>query len=95
MDKTHQLLHLLSLQPSPPTQLIASLQVELSNIDEIYNSCKPTITSAINLLNMNPLFGGYSNQNTHLKRSLLPILGGAIRWLTGTATTKDVNSIKE
>ena len=29
------------------------------------------------------------------KRSLLPFLGNALRWLTGTATTKDVNSIKE
>ena len=27
-------------------------------------------------------------------RSLLPFLGDALQWLTGTATTKDVNSIK-
>ena len=33
--------------------------------------------------------------NTHHKRSLLPFLGEALRWLTGTATTKDVNSIKQ
>ena len=27
-------------------------------------------------------------------KSLLPFLGDALRWLMGTATTKDVNSIK-
>ena len=27
-------------------------------------------------------------------RSLLPFLGDALSWLAGTATTKDVNSIK-
>ena len=32
--------------------------------------------------------------NTHHKRSLLPFLGNSHRWLTGTATTKDINSIK-
>ena len=36
-----------------------------------------------------------TNQNNHLKRSLLPFLGNALRWLTGTTTPKDVNNIKE
>ena len=36
--RTHQLLQFLSQQPSAPTQLISTLQVELSNIDDIYNS---------------------------------------------------------
>ena len=35
-----------------------------------------------------------THSNTHCKRSLLPFLGDALRWLTGTATTKDVNDIK-
>ena len=61
----------------------------------MYNSYKPTIISAINLLNTDPSFDGHINSNTHHKRSLLPFLGDALRWLTGTATTKDVNSIKE
>ena len=43
---------------------------------------------------MDPLFNGHVNNN-HLKRSLLPFLGNALRWLTGTTTTKDVNNIKE
>ena len=35
------------------------------------------------------------NSNTHHKRSLLPFLGNALRWLTGIAITKDVNSINK
>ena len=92
--KTHQLLQFLSQQPSAPTQIISTLQMELSNIDDIYNSCKPTTISAINLINTNLSFDGKSQWNTDCKRSLLPFLGDTLRWLTGTATTIDVNSIK-
>ena len=95
MDKTCQLLQFLSQQPSAPIQLITTLQVELINIDDIYNSYKPTIISAINLMNTYPLLDGHSNQKNCLKRSLLPFLCNALRWLTGTATMKDVNSIKD
>ena len=35
------------------------------------------------------------NSNTHHKRSLLTFLDDALRWLSGTATTKDVNRIKK
>ena len=93
--KVHQLLHLLSLHSSAPAQLLDPLQMELTNIDEIYNSYKPTIISAINLLNTDTSLDGQPDQNTCLKRSLLPFPGDALRWLTGTATTKDVNGIKE
>ena len=61
----------------------------------MYNSCKPTIISAINLLNTDPSFYGHINSYTHHKRSLLLFLGNTLRWLTGTATTKDVGSIRE
>ena len=91
---TCQPLHFLNQQPSTPTQLISTLQVELSNIDDIYNSCKPTIISVINLINTNPSFNGKSQQSTYHKQSLLPFLGDALRWLTGAATTKDVINIK-
>ena len=60
----------------------------------MYNSYKPTITSAINLLSTNPSFDGQSQLHTHCRRSLLPFLGDALRWLRETATTKDVNIIK-
>ena len=70
------------------------LQVELTNIEDIYNSCKTTIISAIDLLHTNPSFNGQSLSHICHRRSLLPFLGDALRWLTGTATTKDINSIK-
>ena len=74
---------------------MSPLQVELKTINDMYNSCKPTIISAINLLNTDPSFDGHVNSNTCHKRSLLPFLGNALRWLTGTSTIKDFNIIKE
>ena len=41
-----------------------------------------------------PSFDGNSNYNKPVRRSLLPFLGDALSLLTGTATTMDVNSIK-
>ena len=70
------------------------LQIELTNIEDMYNSCKTTITSAINLLHTNPSFDGQSQSHIPHRRCLLPFLGDALRWLIGTATTKDVNSVK-
>ena len=65
------------------------MQLELSNIKDIYNSGKTTITSAIKLLQSNQPW-------IHIccRRSLLPFLRDALSWLTGTATTKDIHSIK-
>ena len=84
-----QFLRSLDQHPSTPTQLLTTLQLELSNIQDIYKSSKTTITSAINLLNSNQL-----QTRTQCRRSLLPFLGDALSWLTGTATTKDIHSIK-
>ena len=95
LDKTCQLLLFLSHQPAAPTHLLSPLQVELTTINDIYNSSKPAIISAINLLNTDPSFDGHICSNTHHRRSLLSFLGDILRWLTGTATRKDVNSIKQ
>ena len=76
--RTCQLLQFLSLQPSAPTQLISTLHIELSNIDNVYNSCRPTIISAINLLNTNSSFDRQSQSHPHCKSSLLPFLGDAL-----------------
>ena len=95
MDRTSQLLQFLCQWPSAPTQLLATLQVEGTNINDIYISYKPIIIPAINLLNMDPSFDGHSHHSNHLRRSLLPFLGNALSWLMGTTTTKDVNSIKK
>ena len=68
--------------------------MELTNTEDIYNSCKTIIISAIGLLHTNPSFDGQSQSHIHHRRSLLAFLGDPLRWLTGTATTKDINSIK-
>ena len=95
MHRTHQLLQSLGQCPSTPTQLLATLQVELTNITDIYTSYKPIIIQVINLLDTDPSLDGHSNYNSCVKRNLLPFLGNALIWLTGTATSKDVDSIKQ
>ena len=94
LDKTHQLLLFLTHQPAGPSHLLSPLQVELTTVNNMYHAYKPTTISAINLLKTDPPFDGHSHSSTCHKRSLLPFLGDALRWLTGTASTKDVNSIK-
>ena len=87
--RTQQLLHSLDQQPSVKTQLLSTLKAELSTIEDIYNPGKTTIISAIKLLQSNQ-----PQTHIHHRRSLLPFLGDALSWLTGTAITKDINSIK-
>ena len=71
------------------------LQMKLTNISDIYTSYKPVIIPAINLLDTDPSFDGNSNYNKWVRRSLLSFLGNGLSWLTGTATSKGVNSIKK
>ena len=89
LTRTQQFLRYLDQHPSAPTPLLTTLQLESSNIQDVYNSGESTITSAIKLLKSN-------QPQTHIcsRRSLLPFLGDALSWLTGTATTKDIHSIK-
>ena len=94
VDKTHQLLLFLSHCPAAPSHFLSPLQVELHIINYMYDSCRPIIISAINLLNTYLSFNRHMNSNTHHNRSLLPFLGDTLQWLTGITTTKDVSSIK-
>ena len=89
LTRTQQFLRSLEQHPSTPTQLLSTFQLELSNILDIYSSGESTVTSAIKLLQSN-------QPETHIccRRSLLSFLGDAISLLTGTATTKDIHSIK-
>ena len=89
LAKTKQFLTSLEQHPSASPQLITTLQLELSNIQDLYASHETLITSAVNLLNSNQ-----PQPTTRCKRSLLPFLGTALSWLTGTATTKDIHSIR-
>ena len=89
LTRTQQFLRSLDQHPSAPTQLLSTLQLELSNIQDIHNSGESTITNAIQLLN-----SSQPQTHIHCRRSLLPFLGDDFSWLTGTATTKDIHSIK-
>ena len=89
LTRTQQFLRSLEQHPSASTQLLTTLQLELSDIQDIYKSSETSITSAINLLNSQQ-----PQITTRCKRSLLPFLGTALSWLTGTATTKYICSIK-
>ena len=71
------------------TTILSTVQLELSNIKDICNSGKTTITSAIKLLQSQQPW-----THIHHRRSLLPFLGDVLSWLTGTATTKGIHSIK-
>ena len=55
LTRTQQFLRSLDQHPSAPTQLLSTLQLELSNIQDIYKSGESTITSATQLLNSNQL----------------------------------------
>ena len=89
LTRTQQFLRSLDQHPSTSTQLLPTLQLELSNIQNIYNSGESTITSTIKLLQSNQ-----PQTHIHHKRSLLPFLGDTLSWLTGTAMIKDIYSIK-
>ena len=66
LTSTQQFLRSLDQHPSAPTQLLTTLQLELSNIQDIYQSSKTTITSTVNLLNSNQL-----QPNTQHKKKLI------------------------
>ena len=94
MIRTHQLLPSFLQKPAASTQLLSGLEAELSNLNSIYNSCQPLIQAATQLLQKGPSFNRIPVSSKHMKRSLLPFLGDALSWLTGTATTNDINTIK-
>ena len=94
MEKTQQLLNSLQQKSLTPTYILSALQVELANLDSTYTSYKLLILTPTQLLRRDSPFDGMSTFNKCIKRSLLPFLEDALSWLTGTATTKDVSSIK-
>ena len=95
MARTQQLLHSIQQKPLAPTHMISTLQVEITNLDSIHTTYRPLILAATQLLKNEPSFNEVSTSNRHTRRSLLPFLGDELGWLTGTATTKDVSSIKK
>ena len=77
-------------------KLLPALQVKLDNLHNLFMACKPVFSSARSILQMQPSFDGKPIPPSGRKRwSLLPFLGSALKWLTGTATTKDIKHIKK
>ena len=74
--------------------LLSGLKAELSNINSIYTSYQPLIQAATQLLQKDPSFDRIPISSKCMKISLLLFLGDALRLLTSTVTTKDINSIK-
>ena len=72
------------------------LQVELDNLHNLFMTYKLVLSSARSILQTQPSFDGKPiPPSGRKKRSLLPFLGSALKWLTGTATTKDIKHIKK
>ena len=93
-DKDPSTFTLFTKETVAPTQLLTGLDEEFSNLNSIYTSYQPLIQAATQLLQREPSFDGIPISTKHMKRSLLPFLGDSLSWFTGTATTKDVNTIK-
>ena len=89
LTRMQRFLRSLEQHPLASPQLLTTLQLELSKLQDIYKSNELSIMSTVNLLNSNQ-----PQTTTRCKRSLLPFLGTALSWLTGTATTKDICSIR-
>ena len=71
------------------------LQVKLDNLHSLFMAYKPVFSSTMSILQMQPSFDREPiPPSGRKKRSLLPFLGSALKWLTGTATTKDIKHIK-
>ena len=68
LTRTQQFLRSLNQHPSAPTQLLTTLQLQLSNMQDIYKSSETTITSAIQLLNSNQL-----QTQVRCRRELTPL----------------------
>ena len=72
------------------------LQVKLDNLNSLFMAYKPVFSSAMSILQTQPSFDGKPIPPSRRKKwSLLPFLGSALIWLTGTATTKDIKHIKK
>ena len=71
------------------------LQVELDNLHSLFMAYKPVFSSAMSILQTQPSFDGKPiPPSGRKKQSLLPFLGSALKWLTGTAPTKDIKHIR-
>ena len=95
MERTQHLLDSVQQKPLAQTHMISTLQAELTNLDSIYTSYRPLILAATQLLKNEPSCNRVSTSSKCTRRNLLPFLGDALSWIMGTATNKDVSSVKK
>ena len=82
--------------PDDAIEPLQPLQVKLDNLHNLFMAYKPVFSSTRSILQTQPSFDGKPIPPSGRKRrSLLPFLGSALKWLTGTATTKDIKHIKK
>ena len=82
--------------PDDKIEPLQPLQVKLDNLQNLFMAYIPVFSSARSILQTQPSFDGKPlPPSGRKKRSLLPFLGSALKWLTGTATTKDIKYIKK
>ena len=82
--------------PDDEIEPLQPLQVELDNLHNLFMAYKPVFSSTRSILQTQPLFDRKPiPPSGQKKRSLLPFLSSALKWLTGTATPKDIKYIKK
>ena len=82
--------------PDDAIEPLQPLWVELDNLHSLFIAYKPVFLSAMSILQTQPSFDGKPIPPLGRKKwSLLAFLGSALKWLTGTATTKDIKHIKK
>ena len=82
--------------PDDTIEPLQPLQVKLDNLHSVFMAYKPVFSSTMSILQMQPSFDGKPIPPSRRKKwSLLPFLGSALKWLTGTATTKDIKHVKK
>ena len=92
----HEMISILRNHPDDEIEPLQPLQVKLDNLHNLFMAYKPAFSSARSILQTQPLFDGKPIPlSGWKKRSLLPFLGSALKWLTGTATTRDIKHIKK
>ena len=92
----HEMISKLRNHPDDAIQPLQPLQIKLDNLHSLFKAYKPVFSSAMSILQTQPSFDGKPIPPLgRKKRSLLPFLGSALKWLTGTATTKDIKHIKK
>ena len=93
-------MHMFNRQKNIIREMISKLRNhpddEIEPLQPLFMAYKPVFSSARSILQTQPSFDGKPlPPSGQKKQSLLPFLSSALKWLTGTATTKDIKYIKK